>query len=112
VASILRLLKASARPKVDPAACRCTESRNAASIAKTGRSTSKCSKHRENRAIDFDLPPDSNNVARLCEFWRTQGAALNLGLGFYMPTAIHIDTGGFRTWGEDHHRATSLCVTD
>lgn len=52
------------------------------------------SKHRENRAIDFDLPPNPDNVARLCELWREQGPALNLGLGFYTPTAIHIDTAG------------------
>lgn len=68
------------------------------------------SKHRENRAIDFDLPPNTDNVARLCEFWRTQGPALNLGLGFYTPTAIHLDTAGFRTWGSDYHRGTSLCI--
>jgi uncharacterized protein YcbK (DUF882 family) len=69
------------------------------------------SKHRENRAIDFDLPPNTDNVPRLCEFWRTQGPALNLGLGFYTPTAIHLDTAGFRTWGSDYHRGTSLCIT-
>jgi uncharacterized protein YcbK (DUF882 family) len=68
------------------------------------------SKHRENRAIDFDLPPYPDNVARLCAFWRKRGPALNLGLGFYTPTAIHVDTAGFRTWGSDHHRATSLCI--
>lgn len=68
------------------------------------------SKHRENRAIDFDLPANPDNVARLCAFWRERGPALHLGLGFYTPTAIHIDTAGFRTWGQDHHRATSLCI--
>lgn len=69
------------------------------------------SKHRENRAIDFDLPSNPDNTARLCAFWREHGPALNLGLGFYTPTAIHLDTAGFRTWGSDHHRGTSLCVT-
>ncbi len=69
------------------------------------------SRHLENRAIDFDLPSSPDNVARLCAFWREQGPALNLGLGFYSPTAIHLDTAGFRTWGDDHHRATSLCIT-
>ena len=68
------------------------------------------SKHRENRAIDFDLPSNPDNVARLCAFWRERGPELNLGLGFYTPTAIHLDTAGFRTWGHDHHRGTSLCV--
>ncbi len=68
------------------------------------------SKHRENRAIDFDLPSNPHNTARLCTFWRKHGPALNLGLGFYTPTAIHLDTAGFRTWGSDHHRGTSLCI--
>lgn len=68
------------------------------------------SKHRENRAIDFDLPSNPDNVKRLCAFWREHGPELNLGLGFYTPTAIHLDTAGFRTWGHDHHRGTSLCI--
>lgn len=68
------------------------------------------SKHLENRAIDFDLPKRGDNVERLCAFWREYGQALNMGLGFYTPTAIHIDTAGFRTWGDDHRRGTSLCV--
>ena len=68
------------------------------------------SKHRENRAIDFDLASNPENVARLCAFWREHGPALDLGLGFYTPTAIHLDTAGFRTWGSDHRRGTSLCV--
>jgi uncharacterized protein YcbK (DUF882 family) len=68
------------------------------------------SKHRDNRAIDFDLPANPENVARLCAFWRKHGPELNLGLGFYTPTAIHLDTAGFRTWGSDHHRGTSLCM--
>ncbi len=69
------------------------------------------SKHLQNRAIDFDLPDRPDNVAKLCAFWREHGEAANMGLGFYTPTAIHIDTAGYRTWGEDHHRGTSLCIT-
>ena len=69
------------------------------------------SKHLQNRAIDFDLPDRLDNVAKLCAFWREHGEAENMGLGFYTPTAIHIDTAGYRTWGEDHHRGTSLCIT-
>lgn len=68
------------------------------------------SKHRENRAIDFDLASNPENVERLCAFWREHGPALDLGLGFYTPTAIHLDTAGFRTWGSDHRRGTSLCI--
>jgi uncharacterized protein YcbK (DUF882 family) len=69
------------------------------------------SKHLLNQAIDFDLPDRPDNVARLCAFWREHGEAANMGLGFYTPTAIHIDTAGYRTWGQDFHRGTSLCVT-
>lgn len=68
------------------------------------------SKHTENRAIDFDLASNPENVARLCAFWREHGPALDLGLGFYTPTAIHLDTAGFRTWGSDHRHGTSLCI--
>lgn len=68
------------------------------------------SKHLQNQAIDFDLPDRPDNVARLCAFWREHGEAANMGLGFYTPTAIHIDTAGYRTWGQDFHRGTSLCL--
>jgi hypothetical protein len=69
------------------------------------------SRHVLNNALDFDLPADGDRVAQLCRFWRRQGPSLDMGLGFYTPTRIHIDTSGFRTWGRDHHRGTSLCVT-
>ncbi len=68
------------------------------------------SKHTENRAIDFDLPSNADSVDKLCTFWREHGQTLNLGLGFYTPTTIHLDTAGFRTWGSDHRRGTSLCI--
>lgn len=68
------------------------------------------SRHLDNVAVDFDLPDRPDNIARLCAYWRTHGPAKRMGLGFYSSTAIHIDTAGFRTWGDDHHRATSLCV--
>ncbi|MCC7250129.1 MAG: DUF882 domain-containing protein [Lysobacter sp.] len=69
------------------------------------------SKHVQNQAIDFDLPDRPDNVTRLCAFWREHGEALRMGLGFYSPTTIHVDTGGYRTWGTDYTRRTSLCLT-
>lgn len=68
------------------------------------------SRHVTNNALDFDLA-SSDKVARLCEYWRSKGPALKLGLGFYTDTTIHLDTSGFRTWGSDHTRRTSLCNT-
>jgi hypothetical protein len=67
------------------------------------------SRHVLNNALDFDLSHDGH-VAALCDFWRRQGPALRMGLGFYSPTKIHIDTAGHRTWGTDYRRGTSLCV--
>ena len=68
------------------------------------------SRHVLNNALDFDLSsPD--RVIRLCDYWRSKGPALKLGLGFYTDTRIHLDTSGFRTWGSDHTRRTSLCNT-
>ncbi|KRA41831.1 D-Ala-D-Ala carboxypeptidase family metallohydrolase [Pseudoxanthomonas sp. Root630] len=68
------------------------------------------SRHLDNTALDFDLPSDAH-VEDLCRFWREQGPALAMGLGFYTPTKIHIDTSGHRTWGKDYRRETSLCIT-
>ncbi len=69
------------------------------------------SKHLANNALDFDLPrAASHDVARLCAWWRQHGLELKLGLGFYEPDKIHIDTSGFRTWGYDYTRKTSLCT--
>lgn len=69
------------------------------------------SRHLSNNALDFDLPESPDNVRRLCEYWRAKGPALKLGLGFYADTKIHLDTAGFRTWGNDYTWRTSLCKT-
>ena len=69
----------------------------------------KGSEHLSNIAIDFDLPRSEHNVAQLWAFWREHGPAQSIGLGFYTPPAIHIDTAGYRTWGSDHTWRTSLC---
>jgi hypothetical protein len=68
------------------------------------------SRHVSNNALDFDLPASPDNIRRLCGYWRRQGPALKLGLGFYTQTRIHLDTSGFRTWGSDHTWRTSLCT--
>jgi uncharacterized protein YcbK (DUF882 family) len=70
------------------------------------------SRHLSNNALDFDLAESPDNIKQLCEFWRNEGPALKLGLGFYTNTTIHLDTSGFRTWGTDHTRRTSLCNPD
>lgn len=70
------------------------------------------SRHLQNNAIDFDLPERPGHVAALCAWWRTHGPKTRMGLGFYTPAAIHIDTSGFRTWGTDRTRRTSLCIAD
>ena len=67
------------------------------------------SRHVANNALDLELPASPDNVARLCQYWRSKGPALKLGLGFYTSTRIHVDTSGFRTWGADHTGKTSLC---
>lgn len=68
------------------------------------------SRHLSNNALDLDLPEAADSVQRLCAYWRKQGPAMKLGLGFYTETRIHLDTSGFRTWGSDHTWRTSLCT--
>ena len=78
------------------------------------------SKHVYNSAIDFRLGPEFGATTRdllviedtkikLCNFWHQHGATLNMGLGVYATGQIHIDTQGYRTWGPDLTRNTSIC---
>lgn len=66
------------------------------------------SRHMSGGAYDFDLASDVD-IASLCAFWRRRGPASGFGLGFYDRRHLHIDTAGFRTWGSDYTRRTSLC---
>ena len=68
------------------------------------------SKHMQLNAIDFDIDATPESLDTLCHAWRSQGAELKLGLGFYTPTRIHLDTLGHRSWGTDHTHKTSLCL--
>ncbi|ENU30047.1 hypothetical protein F991_02534 [Acinetobacter sp. CIP-A165] len=80
------------------------------------------SKHVFNAALDFRIgseSPDSieqirieKTKTKLCQFWRDQGAALNMGLGVYASGQIHIDASGYRTWGVDHRYTSSPCVNN
>lgn len=54
------------------------------------------SRHLLNRALDLALDP-AVTPERLCRYWRRHGPALQIGLDFYSPEHIHIDTAGFRT---------------
>ena len=68
------------------------------------------SKHLQLSAIDFDIYATPESLQTLCNAWRTQGSELKLGLGFYTPTRIHLDTLGYRSWGSDYTHKTSLCL--
>jgi hypothetical protein len=77
------------------------------------------SKHLFNSAIDFRIGPENpqasdyadieNTKFKLCQFWIQYGPSLNMGLGIYSSGQIHIDTQGFRTWGPDLTRHSSMC---
>lgn len=68
------------------------------------------SKHLQLNAIDFDIEASPTSLETLCNAWRTLGQELQLGLGFYSPSRIHLDTLGFRSWGSDYTYKTSLCL--
>lgn len=77
------------------------------------------SRHLFNSAIDFRIGPEfpqaedyariENSKFKLCQFWQNHGQSLNMGLGLYASGQIHIDTQGYRTWGPDLTRHSSLC---
>lgn len=77
------------------------------------------SRHLYNSAIDFRIGPQypqaedyayiENTKFKLCQFWIQHGQSLNMGLGLYSSGQIHIDTQGYRTWGPDLSRRSSMC---
>ena len=77
------------------------------------------SRHLFNSAIDFRIGPEypqpedyafiENTKFKLCQFWEQHGQSLNMGLGLYASGQIHIDTQGYRTWGPDLSRYSSMC---
>lgn len=70
------------------------------------------SKHMQLNAIDFDIDATPESLETLCNAWKTLGPELKLGLGFYSPTRIHLDTLGFRSWGTDYTFKTSPCLQE
>jgi uncharacterized protein YcbK (DUF882 family) len=70
------------------------------------------SKHMQLNAIDFDIDATPESLGTLCHAWKTLGPELQLGLGFYTPTRIHLDTQGFRSWGTDYTFKTSPCLQE
>ncbi len=77
------------------------------------------SRHLFNSAIDFRIGPAypqaedyayiEQSKFKLCQFWAQYGQSLNMGLGLYASGQIHIDTQGYRTWGPDLTRNSSMC---
>ena len=77
------------------------------------------SRHLFNSAIDFRIGPQypraedyafiNASKYKLCQFWQQHGQSLNMGLGLYASGQIHIDTQGYRTWGPDLTRHSSMC---
>ena len=62
----------------------------------------------------FDLIPltaikKSAVEKSLCQFHRTAGKPLAMGLGFYSGRRFHVDRKGYRRWGVDGTSKTSPC---
>jgi hypothetical protein len=55
--------------------------------------------------------PREQLIGKLCKLHSEKGKALNMGLGIYSGTRFHIDTAGYRRWGQDYRTATSPCNT-
>jgi hypothetical protein len=68
------------------------------------------SAHATGFAVDLTGEPGQIDVDGLCRFWRDEGRAWKMGLSRYPSGRIHLDTSGWRTWGEDHTRHTSFCL--
>ncbi|UFH48699.1 D-Ala-D-Ala carboxypeptidase family metallohydrolase [Pseudomonas sp. KNUC1026] len=64
------------------------------------------SAHSRAYAVDLWLEAPA---PELCAFWKAEGQAWQMGLSRYPSGRIHIDTAGYRTWGQDYTRATAFC---
>lgn len=60
-------------------------------------------------AVDL-LPLEGTDAAALCAFWRREGSRWDMGLSRYPSGRIHIDRGGYRSWGATHGRGSSFCL--
>ena len=60
-------------------------------------------------AVDL-APLDDATAARLCRFWRQEGARWDMGVSRYPSGRVHIDRNGYRTWGASHGRGSSYCL--
>ena len=57
------------------------------------------SAHFKHFALDF-TPQDAPAAAQaLCDFWRSEGAAWQMGFGQYPSGRLHVDVMRYRTWG-------------
>jgi len=68
------------------------------------------SAHVQAFAVDLEFPAGSEAPRRLCDFWKQQGGEWALGLSRYPSGRVHLDTTGYRTWGEDYSARTSYCL--
>jgi hypothetical protein len=59
-------------------------------------------------AVDL-LPLTPGSEEKLCAFWRGPGKAWDMGMSRYPSGRIHVDRNGWRTWGADHSKGSSLC---
>lgn len=62
-------------------------------------------------AFALDLTPigGARGAAALCSFWKREGANWDMGLGRYASGRIHIDTSGYRSWGNTGTDESSTC---
>ncbi|NPC54548.1 D-Ala-D-Ala carboxypeptidase family metallohydrolase [Caenimonas soli] len=67
------------------------------------------SAHTQAFAIDVISRDGKIDEALLCDFWRTDGKAWDMGVSRYPSGRIHLDTSGYRTWGSDLTKGTSFC---
>lgn len=61
------------------------------------------------RSFALDLVGSTSAASEICTFWKRRGSELQMGLSRYKSGRVHIDTAGYRSWGNDFTRKTSYC---
>jgi Peptidase M15 len=114
----LRLVRDKVVPAIGPVAVASAFRDPALNACSRGASQSRHLSFHALDLIPLDQPDAPASFAKLCTTWRAAGSGSRWGLGAYHDPArpdqnpvgrFHVDGTGWRSWGFDYTRASSVC---
>lgn len=115
----LRLVRDNVVPAIGPVAVASAFRDPALNTCSRGASQSRHLSFHALDLIPLDQPDAPASFAKLCAAWRAAGSGSRWGLGAYHDPMrpdqnpigrFHVDGTGWRSWGFDYTRASSVCL--